>query len=81
MREVRRVAGWCAAVSYTHLLDDIFVYHTKMMCKDGSDFRYAEDVRVKNKIIRETRKKALQFKNDDIDLEAVSYTHLANKSQ
>ena len=52
-------------------LDDIFVYHTKMMCKDGSDFRYAEDVRVKNKIIRETRKKALQFKNDDIDLEDI----------
>lgn len=42
-----------------------------MMCKDGSDFRYAEDVRVKNKIIRETRKKALQFKNDDIDLEDI----------
>ena len=32
---------------------------------------YAEDVRVKNKIIRETRKKALQFKNDDIDLEDI----------
>ena len=30
-----------------------------------------EDVRVKNKIIRETRKKALQFKNDDIDLEDI----------
>ena len=42
-----------------------------MMCKNGSDFRYAEDVRVKNKIIRETRKKALQFKNDDIDLEDI----------
>lgn len=23
-------------------LDDIFVYHTKMMCKDGSDFRYGD---------------------------------------
>ena len=38
------------------------------MCPDGSDYRYAEDVRVRNKIVRETRKKALLFKNDDIDL-------------
>ena len=30
-----------------------------MMSPDGSDFRYAEDVRVKNKIIRETRKEGL----------------------
>ena len=42
--------------------------NTKMMCPDGSDYRYAEDVRVRNKIVRETRKKALLFKNDDIDL-------------
>ena len=41
------------------------------MCPDGSDFRYAEDVRVKNKIIRETRKEALLLKNDDIDLENI----------
>ena len=52
-------------------LDDFFVYHTKMMSPDGSDFRYAEDVRVKNKIIRETRKEGLQLMNDDIDLEDV----------
>ena len=42
-----------------------------MMSPDGSDFRYAEDVRVKNKIIRETRKEGLQLLNDDIDLEDV----------
>ena len=42
-----------------------------MMCPDGSDYRYAEDVRVRNKIIREVRKTALQFKNDDIDLENI----------
>lgn len=52
-------------------LDDFFVYHTKMMSPSGSDFRYAEDVRVKNKIIRETRKEALLLKNDDIDLENI----------
>lgn len=32
---------------------------------------YAEDVRVKNKIIRETRKEGLLLLNDDIDLEDV----------
>ena len=52
-------------------LDDFFVYHTKMMSPDGSDFRYAEDVRVKNKIIREVRKEGLLILNDDIDLEDV----------
>lgn len=52
-------------------LDDFYVYHTKMMSPDGSDFRYAEDVRVKNKIIRETRKEGLLLLNDDIDLEDV----------
>ena len=68
--ELLDVAGYMTFREYDGL-DDIFVYHTKMMCKNGSDFRYAEDVRVKNKIIRETRKKALQFKNDDIDLEDI----------
>jgi len=46
-------------------LEDFYVYHTKMMCPDGSDYRYAEDVRVKNKIIRETRKEGLLVLNDD----------------
>jgi hypothetical protein len=52
-------------------LDDIFVYHAKMMSPPGSDYRYAEDVRVKNKIIRETRKEGLLLLSDDIDLEDV----------
>lgn len=52
-------------------LDGFYVYHTKMMSPAGSDFRYAEDVRVKNKIIRETRKEGLLLLSDDIDLEDV----------
>lgn len=52
-------------------LDNFYVYHTKMMCPDGSDYRYAEDVRVLNKIIRETRKEALLILQDDIDMEDV----------
>ena len=41
------------------------------MCPDGSDYRYAEDVRVRNKIIREMRKKGLLLLNDDIDVEDI----------
>ena len=37
----------------------------------AKDVNYAEDVRVRNKIIRETRKEALQVMNDDIDLEDI----------
>ena len=61
------LAGYLTFREYDGL-PDLYVYHTKMMCPDGSDYRYAEDVRVRNKIVRETRKKALLFKNDDIDL-------------
>ena len=42
-----------------------------MMCPDGSDYRYAEDVRVLNKIIREIRKKSLLLMNDDIGLDDI----------
>lgn len=52
-------------------LDKFFVYHAKMLSPEGSDYRYAEDVRVKNKIIRETRKEGLKLLNDDIDLEDI----------
>lgn len=49
-------------------LEDFFVYHAKVLSPEKSDFRYAEDVRVKNKIIREVRKEALLLLNDDIDM-------------
>ena len=68
--ELLDLAGFMTFREYDGL-DDFYVYHTKMMCPDGSDFRYAEDVRVKNKIIRETRKEGLKLINDDIDLEDV----------
>ena len=68
--ELLDLAGYLTFREYDGL-DDFFVYHTKMMCPAGSDYRYAEDVRVKNKIIRETRKEGLLLLNDDIDLEDV----------
>lgn len=49
-------------------LEQIYVYHANMMHPTGSDYRYAEDVRVRNKLIREVRKEALLQLNDDIDL-------------
>jgi hypothetical protein len=52
-------------------LDNFYVTNARVMSPDGSDYRYAEDVRVKNKIIREVRKDALQLLQDDIDLEDV----------
>lgn len=49
-------------------LEDYFVTNARVMCPDGSDYRYAEDVRVKNKLIVKVRKEALQLLQDDIDL-------------
>ncbi len=68
--ELLDLAGFLTFREYDGL-DDFYVYHAKMLSPDGSDYRYAEDVRVKNKIIRETRKEGLLLLNDDIDLEDV----------
>lgn len=64
--EILDKAGYLTFRAYDGL-DDYYVYHAKTMCPDGSDYPYAEDVRVKNKIIRETRKEGLKLLNDDID--------------
>ncbi|MCD7948312.1 MAG: DUF2586 domain-containing protein [Oscillospiraceae bacterium] len=68
--ETLDVAGYLTFREYDGL-DDFYVYHTKMMGADGSDYRYAEDVRVLNKIMREVRKEALLLLSDDIDLDDV----------
>lgn len=69
--ELLDVAGFLTFRGYDGL-DDYYVYHAKMMCPDGSDYPYAEDSRVRNKVIRETRKEGLQFLNDDIDQTDIS---------
>jgi hypothetical protein len=68
--ELLDVAGYLTFRGYDGL-EYFYVYHTKMMCPDGSDYRYAEDVRVLNKIIRETRKEGLLLLQDDIDIEDI----------
>ena len=60
-------AGFLTFRGYSGL-DDFFVYHTKVLSPEKSDYRYAEDIRVKNKVIREVRKEALLLLNDDIDM-------------
>ena len=42
-----------------------------MMCPEDSDYRYAEDVRVRNKVMRLTRKSALMRLQEDVDLKDV----------
>lgn len=46
-----------------------YINNARMMGPEGTDYRYAEDVRVLNKIIRETRKTALLQLQSDLDLE------------
>lgn len=50
-------------------LTGYYVNNARMMGPDGTDYKYAEDTRVVNKIIRETRKEALLQLQSDIDLE------------
>lgn len=57
-----------------------YVTNAKMMCPEDSDFRYAEDVRVKNKIIRLTRQAALKRLQEDVDIENVD-ADLAAKAE
>lgn len=46
-----------------------YVTNARMLCPEDSDFRYAEDIRVKNKIIRLTRQAALKRLQEDVDTE------------
>lgn len=48
-------------------LTGCYVNNAKVLCKDGSDYRYAEHVRVLNKMIREVYKKAVSLLQINID--------------
>ena len=61
-------AGYLTIRQYDGL-SGYYVTNARVMGPEGTDYRYAEDVRVLNKIIRETRKKALLELQSDIDLE------------
>lgn len=61
-------AGYVTLRQYDGLAG-YFVTNARMMGPDGTDYVYAEDVRIVNKIIRETRKEALLQLQSGIDLE------------
>ncbi len=50
-------------------LSGYYINNARMMGAEDTDYRYAEDVRVLNKVIRETRKTALLQLQTGIDLE------------
>ncbi len=52
-------------------LSGYYVTNARMVSPEGSDYRYAEDVRVKNKIIRKTRLEALKQLQSEVDLSDV----------
>ncbi|EJW16256.1 DUF2586 domain-containing protein [Paenibacillus alvei] len=49
-------------------LEGFYVTNARMMAPEGSDYRYAEDVRIKNKLIRQTRKEALIHLQSEVDM-------------
>lgn len=51
-------------------LTGYYVTNARMLSPTDSDYVYAEDVRVKNKIIREIRKSALQQMQSEVDMES-----------
>lgn len=60
-------------------IEGFYVTNARMMCPDGSDYRYAEDVRVKNKIIKRLEKELCKrfkviFNMEDVQgsLEAIA---------
>lgn len=52
-------------------LGGFFVYNARVMSADGSDFRYAEDTRVMNRIVNGVRKTAINELQAEIDPGAV----------
>lgn len=65
--EALDLAGYLTYRQYDGLAG-YYVTNARMMCPEGSDYRYAEDIRVKNKIIRLTRQAALKRLQEDVDL-------------
>lgn len=59
-------AGYLTFRTYDGL-DNYYVSNARVMSADQSDYRYAEDVRVLNKIIHEVKKAALPLLQEDID--------------
>lgn len=77
--ETLDLAGYLTFRRYDGLAGS-YVTNARMLCPEDSDYRYAEDIRVKNKIIRLTRQAALKRLQEDVDIENVD-ADLAAKAQ
>lgn len=60
-------AGYLTVRQYTGL-EDYYVTSANMLSPEGSNYAYAEDVRVVNKLVKEVRAKALEELQREIDL-------------
>ena len=60
-------AGYLTVRQYTGL-EDYYVTSANMLSAEGSNYKYAEDVRVVNKLVKEVRAKALEELQREIDL-------------
>lgn len=65
--EALDLAGYLTFRQYDGL-SGYYVTNARMMCPEDSDYRYAEDARVKNKIIRLTRQAALKRLQEDVNI-------------
>lgn len=61
-------AGYCTFRQY-HGLEEFFVTSANMFSPENSDFRYAEEVRVLNRLVRDIRLAALEKLQMEIDVE------------
>lgn len=77
--EALDLAGYLTFRQYDGL-SGYYVTNARVMGPEDSDYRYAEDIRVKNKIIRLTRKAALLRLHEDVDITDVD-ADLAAKAQ
>lgn len=59
-------AGYCTVRQY-HGLEEYYVANARMLSPENSDFRYAEEVRVLNRIVRDIRITALGKLQGEID--------------
>lgn len=60
-------AGYCTVRQYNGL-EDYYVTNAKMFSAENSDFRYAEETRVQNRLVRDIRKAALEKLHVEIDM-------------
>ena len=62
-------------------IDGCYVNNARVLCREGSDYRYAEHVRVLNKMIREIYKRAVNMVQMDISASDLSLIHISEPTR